>query len=816
MTSLAEVPFKMIFMAQIPSCFLAYPAQPTSRAETLEHAVQKIRDGGVVSITSWRDLNVSGQYIIGTICEVIRAADIFIADITGLNPNVLFELGYAMAHRKRLWLLMDPDIERAKQEFEKFQLLTTIGYTPYSNSQDIVDAFYREEPYPTSEYILFDQLVNAAGPAAKKDALLYLKADINTEAVIRIARRVASGPMRSVVDDPTEVRIQPLSWYVQQSAVAFCVVCHFLSTEYKDWQLHNAKHALVAGLAYGLGKPLLMLAHEPYVSPLDYRDLLRTHPTAAAAESIFDNWLLPLVEQYESRLAQTALYQEERRAQLELRDIAIGDPVAEFESDYVADYFVPTAAYTEAFRSRHSIFVGRKGAGKTATLYKLAEELGSDPRNHICIIKPVDYELEGLVAMLRQELPRAEKGYLVESFWKFLLYTELTKSVYDQLLRRPTYYVRTPAETSLCEFVEQYRSLITPEFSVRLEAVVTRLREVPLSNSVETNRLKMSELLHAEMLSKLRALLGNVLATKARVVVLVDNLDKSWNQNTDLILLSELLFGLLSVSARVAEDFLRDASRRSAVNLLFTLFLRSDIHAAMLHFVRERDKLPVRRMLWSDPELLRRVVEERFIKMGAEVSAPDAIWDRYFPAMVNNLTTREYIVNVVLPKPRDLIYLVKACLQVAVNRGHARIEEKDILSAEQQYSRFALDSLLVEAEGRINRGEDLLLQFVQAPEILTEDWIASAVNAAGLPSTHIGDVITLLSELTFLGFETGPNRFEFLYDEQDAAKIEVLAKKTAAELSGGKRRFRIHPAFHRYLEIRSSKMTSPGQISMQL
>src|ERR1019366_6550920 len=261
------------------------------------------------------------------------------------------------------------------------------------------------------------------------------------------------------------------------------------------------------------------------------------------AESIFADWSLPYVEQYEKRIAQVASYRTEERAQRELRNITIGEPVAEFESDSVPDYYVSTAAYRETLRSKYSIVVGRKGTGKTATLYAVTEELLADPRNHVCIIKPVGYELEGLLSILREVLPRAEKGYLVESFWKFLVYTELTKSVYDQLLGKPDYYVRTKEEAALSEFVEQYRSLITPEFSIRLEAAVVQLRHFRDSPaSADGQRLKISELLHTEMLARLRVLLGEVLRNKAKVTVLVDNLDKAWNPNGDLPLLSELLF----------------------------------------------------------------------------------------------------------------------------------------------------------------------------------------------------------------------------------------------------------------------------------
>ena len=289
------------------------------------------------------------------------------------------------------------------------------------------------------------------------------------------------------------------------------------------------------------------------------------------AEAILDDWLLPLFEAYDRRIKEKEQYQQEALAQGELRNISIGDPIAEFESERLIDYFVPTAAYSEALRSKHSIFVGRKGTGKTATLYKLAEELAADPRNHVCIVKPVDYELQGLLEMLAQELARSEKGYLIESFWKFLLYTELAKSVYEQIVSKPTYYVRTDAENQLFEFVEEYKSTIMPEFSARLDAAVSRLRHVSLSGATESQRVGISERLHSDMLPKLRALLGKALSRKARVSILVDNLDKAWNPQTDLQLLSELLFGLFSVSVRVAEEFAN--FDRFRINKVFHAYL---------------------------------------------------------------------------------------------------------------------------------------------------------------------------------------------------------------------------------------------------
>ena len=799
-------------------CFVAYPSSAQDRAESIETAIEELRSGGVVDVVGWRQLKIGGRLVIGTVCDEIKQSDIFIADATGLNPNVLFELGYAIAQKKRVWLLLDSHIERAKTDFERFELLTTVGYASYSNSHEIVTAFYRQEPYRNLGNILIDELLASAGPPSKKDALLYLRCDVNTEASLRLARRVSTGPIRSVIDDPQEVRLQTLAWYAQQVTAAYAVVSHLLSIEYADWELHNAKHALVSGFALGMGKPLLMLAHAPYSSPLDYHDLLRIHSTAAAAESIFADWSVPLIQQYENRLARVAEYRTEEQARREIRDITIGEPVAEFESDSLPEYYVTTSTYSETLHAKYSIVVGRKGTGKTATLYALTDQLLSDPRNHVCTIKPVGYELEGLLTILRKELSRAEKGYLVESFWKFLLYTELAKSTYDQLLGKATYYVRTSAELALCEFVDQYRSLITPEFSIRLETTVGKLHGLSEASVADATdqRLKISELLHNEMLAKLRVLLGDVLQNKSKVAVLVDNLDKAWNPNGDLSLLSDLLFGLLSVSRRVAEEFGRNASGLSKVNLFFALFLRSDIYAAMLEFAKERDKLPARLIAWNDTEPLKRIIEERFLKSGADVVSAADVWERYFSTTVRGIPTWEYITLRILPRPRDLIFLIKSSLQFAVNRGHSKVEEKDIRSGEIEYSRFALNSLIVEALVKIPRIQDLLMLFVQSSELITEHDVASRIVRSGMMEADKQMVIDWLVRLTFIGFETAPNRFEFLYDEQDLRKLEAMARKTADETTDRVRRFCIHPAFHSFLEITPNRATTPGQMMIGL
>src|ERR1022692_3195260 len=116
-----------------PRCFAAYPSSPVDRAESIETAIEQIHSGGVVEIIGWKRLAITGRLVINAICDEIQNCQIFIADVTGLNPNVLFELGYAIAHKKRVWLLLNPSIARARKEWDRFQLLTTVGFAAYSN-----------------------------------------------------------------------------------------------------------------------------------------------------------------------------------------------------------------------------------------------------------------------------------------------------------------------------------------------------------------------------------------------------------------------------------------------------------------------------------------------------------------------------------------------------------------------------------------------------------------------------------------------------------------------------------------------------------
>ena len=88
-----------------------------------------------------------------------------------------------------------------------------------------------------------------------------------------------------------------------------------------------------------------------------------------------------------------------------------------------------------------------------------------------------------------------------------------------------------------------------PEFSIRLESAINKLLLMAAPSSLDRNRQNISEKLHGDMLPWLKTVTGNMISDKHRVVILIDNLDKAWDQTQDLTRVSDLLFGLLPAPA---------------------------------------------------------------------------------------------------------------------------------------------------------------------------------------------------------------------------------------------------------------------------
>jgi hypothetical protein len=505
--------------------FFAYPASRPALAETIRTASGQISSSTLL-ITTWEQARVGGKIIIDEVCSLINESDLFLADLTGLNSNVMFELGYAVAANKRIWLVLDTTRDSSKRDYEQLRLLTGIGYCSYANSYDIRNGFFKDQPSSDlKDTVLERHIKPLLAPGLPSSGIFYLRSKHDTDADRKVSEAVVrynKNGLPYTIDDPNEARLQPLAWYAEKVYSALAVLAHLSSETREGARAHNARHAFVCGLAYGFAKPLLMLAEHDYTVPLDYKDLLVHYTTARECGAHAASFLDGVLARY-------------RNLQLPLTK-PLEDYIAENESSQLSEYFIETSDFQAALAGRHAIFVGRKGTGKTANLIRLASVLREDKRNLVVVIQPVGYDLSGVTRLLRKYTERDAKGYLVDSLWKFLIYSEVAQAAALSIVQRPD-GVYTPAEQELLDIYHSEQSPLHDDFAVRLERALESLLPLPESGGIEETRVAISEVLHSNLLIQLRRLLGEVLATRERVAVLVDNLDKAWELNSDLVAL---------------------------------------------------------------------------------------------------------------------------------------------------------------------------------------------------------------------------------------------------------------------------------------
>ena len=302
-------------------------------------------------------------------------------------------------------------------------------------------------------------------------------------------------------------------------------------------------------------------------------------------------------------------------------------------------------------------------------------------------------------------------------------------------------------------------------------------------------------MLHESVLSRIKHSLAEYCGSKERIIVLIDNLDKSWVNGADLNLVSSFLFGLLDVGDNIIRDFSRDSNWNKKVNITLIIFLREDIFSLMKRYAPEADKLQISKIIWDDPELLLRVIEER---MKGEENID--VWSTYFSRTVDGIDTKQFILDCILPKPRDLITLVNTALENAINRRHSVIDEKDIKDAMVKYSYFAFSTLITELQLEFPQLEDFLLNLVGDSAIIDRDRLLSSMESVGIEAEKQDSLLELLCQMSFLGFEIRHGDFRFCYSVDDYKKYKIISQK----LSEGKNipiRYKIHKAFWTELMI---------------
>ncbi len=285
---------------KITDGFVVYPSEPTFIADAIETAVRRVSqtNSGQRWLT-WRDLSIPGQIIFCRICQALRSTSRVVADVTTLNPNVLFEIGYALGLGVPIQPIRDASYVRDEKAFEELGILDTFGYGTFENSEDLQVQIESFEGRP----------ISVPAPQVNREQPIYLvRSSVQSEGMVKLMSALKKSGLRFRTFDPREASRLSLQEAVKQVGSSFGVIVHLVASARLGALVNNARCAFVAGLALAQGKRVLMLQEGEVRQPIDFRDVVQRYSSATQIGDL----VLPLVkgvveELQESRFVATAL-----------------------------------------------------------------------------------------------------------------------------------------------------------------------------------------------------------------------------------------------------------------------------------------------------------------------------------------------------------------------------------------------------------------------------------------------------------------------------------------------------------------------------
>lgn len=277
--------------------FFAYSSQDKVQAAIIERAVELHNTtDSKLRIYTWRAIKRDSSRIILNILKQIEESDYLLADLSGLNPNVLFETGYAFGKRKRLLLFIQGNSESDRnRDLEKIEILTGLQINSVQNAEELVASIRMYGP----DYCLGHpeiEMYKVQVPGIAPDAL-FLKGVTNHEIAVA-ALKVFQGLFpNTLVDDWNEDRYQLLPWYLNAINHAKAIVALFVGPTWDNAQEVNARYSFICGLAIALGKKVQMIGLPGYQTVFDYKDMLKSAESVLKGIRIINQAFLPVVQE---------------------------------------------------------------------------------------------------------------------------------------------------------------------------------------------------------------------------------------------------------------------------------------------------------------------------------------------------------------------------------------------------------------------------------------------------------------------------------------------------------------------------------------
>ena len=763
-----------------PTAFVAYSSNNTSLSGTILEAVRHANSkSNAVRYEPWEYNDIPGQFVISPILERIHESSFIVADITYLNLNVVYEIGFTIGSRKRAFLVRHEHTHGDMDAAKHAGIFDTLGYFEYADRDALVHRLISHiDPVP----LIFATKTDVKAP------VYVVEPPVKDEAATVMVSRLKKARYRYRSFNPTEDSRLSAADAIRQVAASAGVMLAIYPREENEWShVHNVRSLFVAGLAEGMGKPTLIVCPDNYVAPLDVRDEVKTYRHSGDLQGFIAEFVPEVADQLQQVDPAPVVLRTPLQA------LNMGDPTAENEMTTLSNYYLPTDEYGRTLQGSVNLVVGRKGSGKTALFIQVRDEVRADKRNIVVDLKPEGYQLIKLKEEILTHLSEGSRQHLITAFWEYLLLLEVAYKLLEK--DRITHKYNHEIRDLYRELEATYKSdrlSAEGDFSERLLSLSQKIASDYSARyrQEDGQRLttdQVTELVYSHDIKALERRISDYLEKKQAVWVLFDNLDKGWSTKGIDEIDAIVLRCLIDAGRKIERDM-----RRAGHTFHCVVFIRNDVYDFLMQHSTDYGKEMRAVLDWTDPDQLREMLRLRLVSgLGINKDIPfEKIWQQVCVSHYRGEESSTFMIERSLMRPRNVLKIFGYSRGFANNLSHATVSEEDIEKGMRAYSQDLLVELGHELVDIFPDAKDLLYYFLDAKSEMSLHEIHDLLDKAGVENSDYGLVIEFLFYYGVIGLRvSGGDQYIFNVN-YDPKVLQIRA-----ELAGSDARYVMNPAF---------------------
>jgi hypothetical protein len=184
---------------------------------------------------------------------------------------------------------------------------------------------------------------------------------------------------------------------------------------------------------------------------------------------------------------------------------------------------------------------------------------------------------------------------------------------------------------------------------------------------------------------------------------------------------------------------------------------------------------------WTDRDLLRQMLRARLAQGATKKDSTfEEIWTQVCCPLIRGQETSDFLLDISMMRPRNLLKLFSYCRGIAVNMAHQTIEPDDIEKGFISYSNDILADADTELKDICHEAEGVLYKFLFEKRSYRKSELTKFLSDHNIPEDKREKVMEYLLYYGLFGVAAPDNSIMFIYDVgYDMRKLLAIVEKTS-------------------------------------